>query len=198
MAADDQHNRVDQVNNEILKKSLFVSLVSLVAYYGVSLYLKPADIPAGIVVDATPAPEVMKEDKIEVAVKPPVKVYKPAVKRSLKLPENITTDAAQHVIASSKTANDERQHTITTVINQHTGEVQSFDRAEPLPWVAVNTKSEVGIYYGLKSGEPALRIEGRQELLQVKYVHVGAIASADMTRSMGTDGFIGVGAWARW
>jgi hypothetical protein len=132
-----------------------------------------------------------------VVIAKPLKAYKPAVKRSLDLPASIVNNDSQHVVASSKTANDERPHTITTVIDQHSGEVQTFDRADPLPWMAVNTKSEVGVYYGIKGGEQAIRIEGRQELLQVKALHFGAIANADVMRS-GTDGFVGVGAWARW
>lgn len=185
------------MNLKNIQAAMIFLIIGAAIAYGISWYMKPADIPTGMVVDATPAPEVKREEKVEV-VTAPIKVYKPAVKRTLKLPESVVSDKGQHVIASSKTPNDERQHTITTVINQHTGEVQSFDRTEPLPWVAVNTKSEVGVYYGLKSGEPTVRIEGRQELLQVKAIHVGAIASADMTRSMGTDTFVGVGAWARW
>lgn len=178
-------------------KSLMAVAAIVGLVYAVSWYMKPSPVPPGITVIATPAPEVAKEEKTEVAIKPSVKVYKPAVKRSLKLPESVTQDKDQHVIASSKTANDERQHTVTTVINQNTGEVQTFDRTEPLPWLSVNTKSEIGVYYGMKSGEPTVRIEGRQELLQIKAVHVGAIASADMVRG-NTDGFVGVGAWVRW
>lgn len=165
-------------------------------YWAYAWYTQPPEIPAGITVEATVAEEVKHEAPVEIIKPPQVKAYKAAVKRSLKLPENITNDKEQHVIASSKTANDERPHTITTVINQHTGEVQTFDRADPLPWFDVKTKSEIGVFYGMKSGEPTVRIEGRQELLQVKAVHMGATASADMTRA-GADGFIGVGMWAR-
>jgi len=164
--------------------------------YGIAWYNRAPEIPPGVTVEATTAPEVKKEEKVEVATAP-VKVYKPAVKRTLKLPESVVADNDQHVIASSKTANDERQHTITTVINQQTGESQTFDRVEPLPWVAVNTKSEIGIYYGMKAGEPAVRIEGRQELLQVKAAHLGAIANADMMRGH-IDTFVGIGGWVRW
>ena len=178
-------------------KTLLTVAASAVMAYTFAWYIKPAPIPPGITVIATPAPEVAKEEKTEVEINPPVKVYKPAIKTKLKLPESITQDDGQHVIASSKTANDERQHTVTTVINQNTGEVQTFDRTDPLPWLSVNTKSDIGVYYGMKSGEPTVRIEGRQELLQIKAVHVGAIASADMVRG-NTDGFVGVGAWARW
>jgi len=176
---------------------ILVAAIVLSAAYLYAWYNKPPAIPAGVTIEAVPAAEVKKEEKVDVVVKAPVKVYKPGIKGKLKLPANITSDDNQHVLASSKTANDERPHTITTTINQQTGEVQTFDRTDSLPWISMNHKSEIGAYVGYKLGEPAIRIEGRQELLQVKEVHMGAIASADMTRA-GTDGFIGIGAWARW
>lgn len=175
---------------------MFAAAVVAVVAYGIAWYNKKPPIPAGMTVQAIPAPEIKAEPKME--IKPvSVKVYRHAVKGKLKLPELVANDSSQYVIASNTTANDERPHTITTTINQSTGDIQTFDRTDPLPWMAINTKSEVGIYYGVKHGEQAIRIEGRQELLQIKTVHLGAIASADMTRA-GADTFIGIGAWARW
>ncbi len=167
------------------------------AAWGVAWYRESAPLPAGVTVEAKPAPAVKDAPKVEVVITHPVKVYKPAVKRDLKLPDSIVKDDGQHVVASSTTPNDERQHTFTTVVDDKTGTFRTFDSVRPSPWLAVSTKSEVGIYYGMKHGEQAIRIDGRQELLQVKALHLGAIASADVMRG-GTDGFIGVGAWARW
>lgn len=165
-------------------------------YWAWAWYTDAPEIPAGVTVEATQATEVKREQPTEIIKPPQIKAYKAAVKRGLKLPTAIADDKDQHVIASSKTPNDERPHTITTVINQQTGEVQTFDRTDPLPWFDVKTKSEIGVYYGMKSGEPTVRIEGRQELLQIKAVHVGAIATADMMRGQ-MDTFVGIGAWAR-
>jgi hypothetical protein len=165
--------------------------------YGIAWYNRPAPIPAGVTVEAKPAAEV-KNEAPSVTIKPPsVKVFKPAVKTNLKLPASVTNDDNVHVLASSKTANDERPHTVTTTIDQRTGEVTTYDRTDPLPWLAVNTKSEIGVFYGLKHGEQALRIEGRQELLQIKVLHAGVIGTVDATRQ-GVDSFIGAGVWARW
>lgn len=165
--------------------------------YGIAWYVRPVSIPAGITVPAIPAAEVKDEPKVDVVVKSPIKAYKPGVKGSLKLPDSVVSDEAKHVVASSRTAADERPHTITTVVDSATGEVTTHDRTDPLPWVAVNTKSEIGVFYGLKNGEQALRIEGRQELLQIKALHAGVIGTVDATRQ-GVDGFIGAGVWARW
>lgn len=161
------------------------------------LWLAPKPAPVGAHVEATPAKEVRRigKESIETA---PVQVYKPAAKEKLELPAVVKSSPTAHVVAATTTPNDERQHTVTTVLDSSTGEFTTFTRAEPLPWVAVSTKSEVGAYLGLKNGEPALRVEGRQELLQIKAVRIGARASADLTQSGHVDTFIGVGAHVRW
>lgn len=177
----------------------YVMVLAIVAAgaYLVAWYYRLAPITLGVTVEAKPAPEVKHEHKVDVPLNKPAKAYGPAVKTKLKLPESIANDPNQHVITSIKTPNDERQHTITTVINDKTGESTTFDRVEQLPWMAIDTKTELGIYAGLKHGEQAIRIEAKQALLQVKALHLGAVASADLTRS-GTDGFIGIGGWVRW
>ena len=163
--------------------------IAAVVYF--SFKLNPA--PPGIHLPATPAKEVAKEETIPVQVAEPVQVYKPATKAKLKLPKTVVDDAAQHVVASSKTANDERQHTITTTLDTSTGQFTTYDRAEPLPWVAVNTKTQVGLFYGLKDGEKVARLQAQQEFLQVKALHFGAVGSVDSDGSY----FVGAGAWAR-
>lgn len=179
-----------------MNRYALTALGVFLAFGATALYFhfKPDPAPPGIHMPATPAPELKREETIPVQVAEPIRVYKPAVKKKLKLPPAVQADAGQHVVASTKTANDERQHTVTTTLNTSTGEFTSYDRAEPLPWLAVNTKSQVGIYYGLKRGEQITRLEGRQELLQIKAVHIGATATLD------SDGetFVGIGAWARW
>lgn len=164
--------------------------------FGLAWYLKVQGIPPGITVEAKPASEVKHETKVEIPVRK-VKVYKPAAKAKLKLPDAAIWDKGQHVIASSKIANDDRPHTITTTINATTGETMTYDRIDPLPWLAVNTKSEIGLYAGIKRGETAMKLEGKQEIMQIKAIHLGAIASVDAMRS-GTDSFVGVGVWGRW
>lgn len=181
----------------INRDTVLALVTGAVLAHGIAWYNRPASIPPGVTVEAKPAAEVRNETRVDVAVKPPIKAYAPGVKGKLKLPQSVISDDAKHVIASSKTANDERPHTVTTVVDSGTGEVTTYDRTDPLPWLAVNTKSEVGVFYGLKNGEQALRVEGRQELLQVKALHAGVVGTVDATRQ-GVDGFIGAGVWARW
>lgn len=154
---------------------------------------KPDPAPPGIHLPATAAPELKREETVPVAVAS-VQVYKPAVKKKLKLPPAVQADPEQHVVASTRTPNDERPHTVTTLVNTATGEFTSYDRAEPLPWLAVSSKTQIGAYYGLRGREQIIRLQAQQELLQVKAVRLGATATLD------SDGqaFVGVGAWARW
>lgn len=51
--------------------------------------------------------------------------------------------------------------------------------------------------YGIRNGQPTIRIQGEQELLQIKAAHVGVLVSADV-QAGNVDAFAGVGAWVRW
>lgn len=164
--------------------------------YGIAWYNRSPDMPTGAVIDAKPAREVAKEKTVALVVTAPIQVYKPAVKRKLKLPSAVIADTNTYVVAASKVKADERPHTITTTLNKETGVFNTYDRVDPLPWVAVNTRTELGVYAGLKNTEPAIRLEAKQTVLQIKAVHVGAVANLDVMGS-GVDSFVGVGVWGR-
>ena len=178
---------------------LSIGAMVFASWYVYGLFHQPEPAPQQVAVVAAPAPEVKREEKAPVAVKSgTVRAYKPAIKTKLKLPDSVQADAAQVVVSSSRVNADERPLTVTAVTNTNTGETTQYVKAEPLPWLAVNTKTMIGAYAGLKGGEQAIRVMAHQELLQIKALHVGAVASADMTRSLGTDTFVGLGVWARW
>lgn len=161
--------------------------------YAAAWYFRPAAIPPGVTVEAKAAPAVARAQTVPLAVGQ-VRAYQPAAKQTLNLPAAVQQDPAKRVVASSLTAGDERRHTVTTVLDTATGEFSSYDRAEPLPWLSVNTQSQVGVFYGIKDGAPVLRLQGQQEFLQVKALHVGVIGTFDSDASY----FVGAGAWARW
>lgn len=178
-------------------RMLLVLAVLIAIGTGLFFYFKPEPAPVNVHMPAKPAPQVSRETTVPVVVKAPIKVYRPEVKRKLKLPDAVQANPEQHVVASSRTVADERPHTVTTVLDTSTGEFTTLDRAEPLPWIGVSTKTEIGAFYGVKNGEPAFRVQAQQEFLRVKALHLGAIASADFARGE-ADTFVGVGAWARW
>lgn len=153
---------------------------------------KPEPMPPGIQLPATPAPELKREETVPVATDS-VRVYKPAVKAKLKLPAHVQADAQQHVVASTRTPNDDRPHTVTTTLNTATGEFTSYDRAEPLPWLTVSTRQHFGAYVGALNGEQAIAVTARQEVLRVKGLKVEGIAFGAMSQTERM-AFVGVGA----
>jgi hypothetical protein len=157
----------------------------------------------GKTVIAQPAKEIRNVPKVAVEVKQPVKVYKggAALKDGLKLPRVAVEDQAIEVLASSKIdGRDDHPKTVTTVINTETGESETFVRTDPLPWFAMSSRGGVGMYAGIKNGEPAIRLQARQELFAVKALRFEGIATIDQPVSgpVGTDYFVGLGAEYRW
>lgn len=178
----------------LIQKTWVLVLVAGLMLYGFFWYTRLPVVPPGVTVDARAAPELKRETTVPIAVATPIQVYKPTAKIKLKLPKDVVEDDKQHVVASTKTPNDERQHTVTTLLDTATGTFTSYDRVDPLPWLAVATKTQVGVFYGLRGREKVIRLQAQQELLQIKAVRLGATATLD------SDGetFVGVGAWARW
>lgn len=142
------------------------------------------------------AKEVAKVEKVRTEVKV-VYVYPDKVKEKLDLPATVQEDTTKRVSATGKLDAEERPYTLTAVLDTDTGGSEVYARPDPLPWVTVSTKSNVGLAYGLKNGEPAIRLHGQQEILRLKAVRVGVTASADAVGG-DVDTFIGVGAWASW
>lgn len=157
-------------------------------------YLKPAPAPPGIHLPATPAPELKRETTVTVPVAAPVQVYRPEVKKKLKLAPEVQADPKQHVVASTRTpVGDERAHTVTTTLNTATGTFSTVDRAEPLPWLAVSTRSHFGAYIGALNGEQAIALTARQEVLRIRGLKVEGIAIGVLSQEEQV-GFVGVGA----
>ncbi|HQS59714.1 MAG: hypothetical protein B7Y56_02950 [Gallionellales bacterium 35-53-114] len=143
---------------------------------------------------AQPAPQVAAIPKQ--TIKPPVvKVYAHRAKQKLNLPEEIHTDPNLYVLQSTRLPNDTHPATVTTLIDQHTGQVQTIVRREPLPWFATEHTGEARIDVGIKSTTGTIaRLTLREDLLQVKALHAGINASLD------TDGqlFAGIGIGFKW
>lgn len=176
-----------------------VSALLIVIGFGIHLYNKVPDY-AGKVEIAKPAPEVAKVPMVDVPVKI-VKVYVGGVKlkEKLILPKLVIADDKQQVIASSKIEPSDNPHTVTTVINTDTGASETYVRTDPLPWLAYRSSGGVGVYYGLKGGEQAVRIQVRQDIIQIKSIRLNVIGSVDRTMATGqTSTFIGAGAEYRW
>lgn len=142
-------------------------------------------------VDARIAPEVIKEATQPLEVKS-IQVYKPDVKTKLKLPQEVVANPKKHVVAATKVKADDRAHTITTTVDQSDGKFTTYDRVDPLPWIGTTNRTHIGMYYGFKDTGQVVRIQVQQELIQLKALHVEAVASVD-TGYGKPDAFIGIG-----
>ncbi|MCB4811709.1 hypothetical protein LG204_10320 [Methylovorus menthalis] len=153
-------------------------------------------------VQANPSTAVKNSAKTATAVAKPVVVYKggAALKDGLKLPQEVVNNEPDQVLSSITAPESDHKQTVTTVLNTETGESQTFIRQESLPWVAFDQRGQVGMYAGVKNGTPTARLELQQGLLQVKAVHIGAVATVDqpMQGPLQTEYYVGVGAWYRW
>lgn len=150
---------------------------------------------------ATPAPQLAVSPLAVIEVTAPIKARAPTAKKALKLPETIQADQAQHVLDAARIAPSDHAQTVTAVLDTATGETHTYVVAEPLPWIDFRQRGDVGAYLGIKRGAPTLRIQARHELAQIKSIHLGALASADIPingNQISPELFIGVGAWVGW
>ena len=168
----------------------------------VVLLLRPPEqaAPIGMAVPAAPAPEVRGIIKLATPIKAKsVKAYPASVKKKAGIPEMLKADPAVAVVSAAQVKADDHPQTVTTTLNTDTGEVESYTRRDPLPWLAWDYRGEAGMSLGLKNGETATRLEVRQNLFAVKAVHFGVTGTVDQTLDGGeTDSYIGIGAWYRW
>ena len=181
---------------------LLIAGLIFLYFWAQSIFVKPQIAEKKEAVQATPSAAVKKSAKVPVVVPVPIPVYDggPGLKDGLKLPREIVESDRDQVLSSVTTPESDYRQTVTTVLNTETGESQTFIKQEPLPWIAFDQHGQVGIYTGIKNGTPTTRLEVQQGLLQLKSIHIGAIASVDqpMQGPMQSDYFVGVGAWYRW
>jgi hypothetical protein len=158
--------------------------------------------PLEVSIPARPSPEVADKKPIKRPIKTrTVKTYPSAVKSELKLPDHVIETPSLDVIASHQVAPDRHPQTVTTVLDTDTGDTQTFVKRDPLPWIARDYHGDIGLYAGIKNGQPTARLQARQGVLQVKALHLGLVGSVDHPMSgsiTGTDYFVGAGVWAEW
>lgn len=179
-----------------LNKSLTAILLLMLLIGGALLLLGNPAPPAPVDEwrPAKPDP-VLRGIPTQDITPPKVKVYAPAAKKKLKLPDPIQEDPHTYVLTSARLTKDTHPQTVTTLINDQTGEVQTITRREPLPWLALEKTGELRLDYGLKRGlDRVARLSYREDFIQVKAFHAGITAAID------SDGeyFIGVGVGWKW
>lgn len=125
----------------------------------------------------------------------PLRAYAPKAKSNLNLPAPVQADPDKHVIATGKLAADERDYTLSAVLDTQTGASQVYARPEPLPWFALSRHGALGVAYGLKPGAGQVsRIYGRQDLFRSKAFVAGLQGNLDSDG----DQFAGISLEWRW
>ncbi|HEY6019807.1 MAG TPA: hypothetical protein VIY48_07850 [Candidatus Paceibacterota bacterium] len=155
---------------------------------------RPKTEPTGTTTSATTAPELKGADKQDITP-PKVPVYTLPAKQKLQLPPDVQDDPNKYVLASSKLPNDTHTHTVTTVIDQKTGQAQTYDRRDPYPWLAAEQSGSLWVGYGIKNGGYKVwQAVIQEDVFQVKAVHFG------ITATLASDGtaFAGIGASVKW
>ena len=181
--------------------ALIVSVLAVVFFVCWLKYFNEQPVAVNTWAPAVHSPKVNGLPKVSTKVASgSVKTYPAAAKNKLKLPDDILNDSAKQVIEATQVDRSEHKQTVTTVLNTETGETETITRAEPLPWVQFDTRGSVGIYAGIKNGQPAVRLEAKQDLFDIKAVRCGAIASVDQAMSgpVGVDYFAGLGCAYSW
>ncbi len=155
------------------------------------------DAAGNVAVVAKPAPQLAKIEPEFIVLTQPVKAYRPKAKAALALPAPVQATETAVVLAASRIAPADRPQTVTAVLDTRTGETTQYVVDEPLPWLDTTARAEAGVYLGLKRGAPTIRVQARAQLMQVKALRLGAMASADLplNGAGSADAFIGVGAW---
>lgn len=187
------------------KEAIILLLLLALAALGGAWLTKPITPTQGINTTALApaAPALKKTPKIDMAIKKPVKVYAGGAKtkRKLKLPAKVVNNKQQQVIAGIKLSpRDDYPRSITTVLDASTGESETYVTKEPLPWLAIDTRGSVGAYIGIKNGEQTARLQAKQNLIQIKRLHLGVIGSIDqpLNNASKQDYFIGIGGELTW
>lgn len=134
---------------------------------------------------ATEAPAVRYAPKASVAIKAPVKVYRGESKANLKLPPLVMADSHKEVLAASQVSGNLRPQTISTVIDTETGDVKTYVKEDPYPWVAFEPRGSIGIAYGKKyshlghDSATVGRLMLDYEVVRLKALKLGLTATVD-------------------
>ena len=175
-------------------KAILIDVGILLAAVLLWFEYKPVPAPVKDWRPAAAAPQVAGEPKMP--IKPPaVMVYAPVAKKRLNLPPAVQQDPHAHVVAATRVPADTHPETVTTVIDDQTGQTQTLVRREPLPWVALENHGSVRLDFGVKNGLTRVgRLEFREDFLQVKAMHGGIDVALDSDGTL----FAGVGMAYEW
>lgn len=182
-----------------LKWIAILSALTLLVECGTSYLKTPKEPPVNQTVIAQVNPVVKHEEKVEVPIETPKKtlrVYPQEAKKKLSLPSEALSNAKMHLTDSSVIKSTERPVEVSQFLDTTTGETKTYVTTIPTPWFALEHRGYAAVDYGFKrnSSNPVLRLNVREDLVQIKGIHLG------ITGSLHSDGdyFVGAGGEYRW
>ena len=166
---------------------------------GVAKQCSVPKIPTSIPSVALASKPVVNVAKVEVALESPkktLKVYPQSIKRKLKIPTEAIHNANIVLTDSSVIQGTERDTQVNQVLDVSTGETTTYVTPLPSPWFRLENRGAASLDYGFKRNatEPVARLNVRQDVLQIKQLHLG------VSGSVYSDGdyFVGIGGEYRW
>lgn len=171
--------------------------------------------PVGEAVVGTAAPEIKNLYAVDLPpTKKPIKGYTgEKAKKKFNLPAAVISNPAMVVMAPVKIKADNvgHSHTAVPTLNTETGAVETYVRTDPLPWFEFKTSGSAGVYGGVTTDMgPVVRAIVQQDIIQVKRLKLGVMASVDQPTGMqptgtagitdftGPRGFVGLGGKVEW
>ena len=145
---------------------------------------------------SAPSKDLAKVDK-ETLNCIPVIVYKERAKDKLGLPTAVVAASEQRVLGATQVNPNERPTTVSAVLNTTSGDTTFYQRLDPLPWFALETRRELGLAYGFKkddAGGAVARLFGKVDLVQIKMIRAGLLGNVDSDG----DWYAGAGVSLRW
>ena len=126
------------------------------------------------------APKEKSVEKIKTVTVPGperiVTIEKEKVIDKLGLPESIKSDPDKQVIANADIPCDEniKGQSVVAILDTKTGESHIVAKPKPLSLIALESRKEIGIRYGIKStGTPEIDLYGEYDFLRVGALHLG-------------------------
>lgn len=168
---------------EVVGAAFIIFVIGMAGYI---VYDHFADRPAGSVSTiARIAPAVAKQPTVLATIQAPVKTFRGNSKKNAQLPAAVIADDNTQVIAASQTPASLRPTTTTTTANLTTGEITTYTKTDPYPWLAWEPRGEIKLAHGFKynhvmhNSAQVSRLQLSYDMVRVKALTVGVTGTVD-------------------
>lgn len=165
--------KINKTTLVIFGMVIVIALVAIYSWYHPAAILSKTQFTA-----LPPIPAVAKIPTVNIPVKQVVALEKKAVEKKLKLPDNITDDDKQQIIATAQTpATDTTGKTdIVAVMDTDNGKTEIIAKQEPPSFFALENNKAIGLRYGFSSASKInyeADVYARWDVVRIGSVHLG-------------------------